>query len=284
MTAQIINGTQLSQSLKTSIKQTISQHREKGDRTPKLAVIVIGDDPASHIYVSKKKQTCADVGIESLSYTLPSQATQSEMIQLIATLNHDKTVDGILLQLPLPSNLNTDMILNSISPAKDIDGLSVYQQGLLACGQPQMIPCTPKGILKMLESTGVPLQGKIAAIIGRSRLVGAPLTRLLCLKNMTTIQLHSKSLNIEALTQLADVVVAASGVPELIQGSWIKKGAIVIDVGIHRRATGSLVGDVQFSSCSLQAGWISPVPGGVGPMTIACLLENTLKAYLLNLI
>lgn len=247
---------------------------------PALAVILIGDDPASHVYVSNKVKACAKAGIRSLEYRLPADYPESDIAGLIETLNKDKDVSGILLQLPLPKGLDSDKLIQMISPAKDVDGLTIPNIGKLVAGLDGLVPCTPQGSLMLIKEACPDLTGKHAVVIGRSLLFGKPMAQLLLAENATVTTAHSKTKDLPAICRSADILVAAVGRPKMVKGDWIKKGAIVIDVGINRLETGKLCGDVDFDEASLVASAITPVPGGVGPMTIACLMANTLKANL----
>lgn len=280
MTSKLIDGKRLSQTIKHQVKKQIDEYICNNLATPKLSVILIGDDPASTIYVRNKEKACAEVGIISDTYKLSADVQMTEVLDLIYRLNEDNLVNGILLQLPIPQTLDKNILINAIDPNKDVDGLCFVNQGKLVCGDTTGIfPCTPLGILELIQSKIKDLSGKVAAIIGRSLLVGKPIRTLLEQHNCTTIALHSKSQDIEMWTSQADILIAAAGVPHMVKKHWIKDGAIVIDVGIHRTSSGKIIGDVDFEDVLDVAGAITPVPGGVGPMTIAMLLYNCLKAY-----
>ena len=278
MTAQLIDGKQIAANLRQDIAQKVQERLNKGLRAPGLAVILVGSDPASEVYVSHKRKDCEQVGFQSQAYDLPETTTQAELLALIDQLNNDSTVDGILVQLPLPQHLDASLLLERISPSKDVDGFHPYNVGRLAQRIPLLRSCTPKGIMTLLEHTGVDLHGLDAVIVGASNIVGRPMALELLLAGCTTTVTHRFTKDLESHVRRADLVVVAVGIPNLVKGEWIKPGAIVIDVGINRQADGRLVGDVGFDAALEHAAWITPVPGGVGPMTRACLLENTLQA------
>lgn len=278
MTAKLIDGKAIAANLRQQIAQRVAQRREQGLRTPGLAVILVGSDPASQVYVSHKRKDCEEVGFISQAYDLPSETTQTELTDLIDRLNDDPAIDGILLQLPLPEHLESSSLLERIRPDKDVDGFHPYNVGRLAQRIPLLRPCTPKGIMTLLESTGVDLYGKDAVVVGASNIVGRPMAMELLLAGCTVTVTHRFTQDLAGHVGRADLVVVAAGKPGLVKGEWIKQGAIVIDVGINRQDDGKLVGDVVYETALPRAGWITPVPGGVGPMTRACLLENTLYA------
>ncbi len=278
MSAQIIDGKQIAQQVRHQVKADIDKRNAEGKRPPCLAVVLVGADPASHIYVKHKKQACKDVGIESTAYELSSDITQQALIELIDTLNADPGTDGILVQLPLPEQLDTTAIIERIRPDKDVDGFHAFNLGRLAQRIPALRPCTPKGIMTLLKSTGVDLYGQEAVIVGASNIVGRPMTLELLLAGCTTTTTHRFTRDLEAHVRRADIVVVGVGKPGIVRGDWIKPGAIVIDVGINRLEDGSVVGDVEYAPAAERAAWITPVPGGVGPMTVASLMENTLEA------
>jgi methylenetetrahydrofolate dehydrogenase (NADP+)/methenyltetrahydrofolate cyclohydrolase len=278
MTAKLIDGKAIAANLRQQIAQRVAQRREQGLRTPGLAVILVGSDPASQVYVSHKRKDCEEVGFISQAYDLPSETTQTELTNLIDRLNDDPAIDGILLQLPLPEHLESSSLLERIRPDKDVDGFHPYNVGRLAQRIPLLRPCTPKGIMTLLESTGVDLYGKDAVVVGASNIVGRPMAMELLLAGCTVTVTHRFTQDLVGHVGRADLVVVAAGKPGLVKGEWIKQGAIVIDVGINRQDDGKLVGDVVYETALPRAGWITPVPGGVGPMTRACLLENTLYA------
>ena len=278
MTAQLIDGKAIAASLRQQIAKRVAERLELGQRAPGLAVILVGSDPASQVYVSHKRKDCEEVGFVSRAYDLPSETTQQQLTELIDALNDDPAIDGILVQLPLPAQLDASGILERIRPDKDVDGFHPFNIGRLAQRIPLLRPCTPKGIMTLLESTGIDLHGLDAVIVGASNIVGRPMALELLLAGCTTTVTHRFTRNLEEHVRRADLLVVAVGKPGLVKGEWIKPGAIVIDVGINRQADGRLVGDVDFQAACERASWITPVPGGVGPMTRAGLLENTLQA------
>ena len=271
----IIDGKQIAQKLRNDIAKKV----EKLDRAPGLAVILVGDDPASTIYVRNKDNACKEVGFYSEKINKSANITQQELLDEVIRLNNDDKIDGILVQLPLPKHLDTNLVIETISPEKDVDGFHSENIGKLMQNKANLRPCTPKGIMTMLATTGIDLIGKDCVVIGASNIVGRPMSMELLNAGATVTICNSKTQDLSGKLQRADVIVVAVGVAHLVKGDWIKKGAVVIDVGINRLETGKLVGDVDFESAIKNAGWISPVPGGVGPMTIATLLENTLTAY-----
>ncbi len=272
--AQIIDGKALAEKFRGLIKSEISEkHLEPG-----LAVVLVGNNAASQVYVRNKKKACAEVSIKSFDHTLPEETSEADLLKLINKLNADKSVHGILVQLPLPEHIDSQKVLNAISPDKDVDGFHPVNLGRLLSGQKGLRPCTPVGVMEMIDSTGYDLKGKHAVVVGRSNIVGKPVAVMLLERHATVTICHSRTVNLPEVVKAADVVVAALGKAEFVKGSWIKKGAVVIDVGINRTTEGKLVGDVEFAEASKHAGFISPVPGGVGPMTIAMLLKNTLNS------
>ena len=278
--ANIIDGKAIAKSVRNKVGQTVKKLVAKGERPPGLAVILVGMDPASQVYVNSKRKACEEVGFVSRSYDLPDTTSQFELRHLIDELNNDDQVDGILVQLPLPGGLNPEDLLERISPQKDVDGFHPYNIGRLAQRSPVLRPCTPKGIMTMLQTCGVNVRGMEAVIVGASNIVGRPMGSELLLKACTTTICHKFTKDLEFHVRRADLLVVAIGKPEFIPGDWIKEGAIVIDVGINRLEDGSLVGDVEFEVAKQKASYITPVPGGVGPMTVASLIENTLEARL----
>jgi methylenetetrahydrofolate dehydrogenase (NADP+)/methenyltetrahydrofolate cyclohydrolase len=278
MAAQIIDGKAVAQSTRQQVALRVQQRLAAGKRAPGLAVVLVGMDAASQVYVGSKRKACEEVGFESFSYDLPSGTTQQELFDLIDTLNADNKVDGILVQLPLPAGLDASAILERIHPLKDVDGFHPYNIGRLAQRMPALRPCTPKGIIKLLQSTGIQIRGMDAVVVGASNIVGRPMALELLLAGCTTTVCHKFTKQLEQHVRRADLVVVAVGKPEFIPGDWIKPGALVIDVGINRLESGKLVGDVEFDKAKEHARFITPVPGGVGPMTVACLIENTLEA------
>lgn len=278
MTANIIDGTTIAAELKAKIKQSVSERVANGKRAPGLAVILVGADPASAVYVNKKRQSCEEVGFVSKSYDLTADTTQETLNGLVEELNNDETIDGILVQLPLPAHLNDKEIIDAIRPDKDVDGFHPYNMGRLCQRIPLLRPCTPKGIMTLIESTGAELKGLEAVIVGASNIVGRPMGLELLLAGCTITTCHRFTKDLQAHVERADLLVVAVGKSEFIPGDWVKPGAIVIDVGINRCDDGKLRGDIEFNSAVERAGWITPVPGGVGPLTVATLLENTLIA------
>ncbi len=278
MAAQIIDGKAVAQSTRQQVALRVQQRLAAGKRAPGLAVVLVGMDAASQVYVGSKRKACEEVGFVSFSYDLPSGTTQQELFDLIDSLNADNKVDGILVQLPLPAGLDASAILERINPLKDVDGFHPYNIGRLAQRMPALRPCTPKGIIKLLQSTGIQIRGMDAVVVGASNIVGRPMALELLLAGCTTTVCHKFTKQLEQHVRRADLVVVAVGKPEFIPGDWIKPGALVIDVGINRLESGKLVGDVEFDKAKEHARFITPVPGGVGPMTVACLIENTLEA------
>ncbi|QUM84255.1 MULTISPECIES: bifunctional methylenetetrahydrofolate dehydrogenase/methenyltetrahydrofolate cyclohydrolase FolD [unclassified Moritella] len=276
MTAQIINGKNISQQVRQKVAEEVATRTAQGLRAPGLAVILVGADPASQVYVGSKRRACEEVGFVSKSYDLERDSSQEALLALIDELNADTTIDGILVQLPLPAHIDTTLVLEHIRPDKDVDGFHPYNVGRLSQRIPALRPCTPKGIITLLESTGVDLHGLDAVVVGASNIVGRPMTLELLLAGCTTTTCHRFTKNLEEHVRRADLVVVAVGRPNFIPGEWIKKGAMVIDVGINRLENGKLVGDVGFEVAKENASFITPVPGGVGPMTVASLIENTL--------
>ena len=278
MSAQIIDGKQIAADVRRQVAQRIQNRLNENKRAPCLAVVIVGNDPASHVYVRNKKNACIEVGIESISYDLPFETTQEHLLSLVDELNSNADVDGILGQQPLPENLNSNEILERIQPAKDVDGFHPFNLGRLAQRLPALRPCTPKGVMKLLESTGIDLHGQEAVVVGASNIVGRPMSLELLLAGCTVTTTHRFTRDLAFHVKRADIVVVGVGKPGLVKGEWIKQGAIVIDVGINRLSDGRLVGDVDYEITANKAGWMTPVPGGVGPMTVACLMENTLEA------
>lgn len=276
MTAQIINGKAIAENLLDSIKERINQRLAAKKRAPGLAVILVGADPASAIYVRNKRLACEKVGIHSVAYDLPASTTEQELLALITQLNQDDTIDGILVQSPLPPQIEEEHVIECISPNKDVDGFHPYNIGRLAVRQPTLRSCTPFGVIKMLEATGINLMGMDALVVGVSNHVGRPMGLELLLAGCTVTSCHRHTKDLAKMVAQADLVVAAAGKPGLIKGEWIKPGAIVIDIGINRLEDGRICGDVDFNVAKERAGFITPVPGGVGPMTVATLMENTL--------
>lgn len=278
MSAQLIDGKATAEAIRDSIKKKVQERTNKGLRAPGLAVVLVGNDPASEVYVSHKRKDCEQVGIISKAYDLPASTSQQELLELIDTLNSDNSVDGILVQLPLPQGLKADEILERIDPTKDVDGFHPFNIGRLAQRMPLLRPCTPAGIVDLLDNTGIDIRGKHAVIVGASNIVGRPMGLELLLKGCTVTTCHRFTQDTASHVRQADIVVVAVGKPGIVKGEWIKDGAIVIDVGINRMPDGKLIGDVDFAAAAERASHITPVPGGVGPMTRAKLLENTLFA------
>ena len=278
MTAQIINGKAIADYLLSSIKERIEKRLEANKRAPGLAVILIGTNPASSIYVRNKRVACDKVGIRSIAYDLPATTSEIELLSLIEQLNDDESIDGILVQSPLPTHIKDEHIIERISPSKDVDGFHPYNIGRLAVRQPTLRSCTPFGVIKMLHDSNIKLMGLDAVVVGVSNHVGRPMALELLLAGCTVTSCHRHTKDLSSMVQRADLIVAAAGKPGLIKGDWIKTGAIVIDIGINRLPDGSITGDVDFNTAKERAGYITPVPGGVGPMTVATLMENTLLA------
>lgn len=277
-TAQLIDGKAIAQQIRTSVKEKVAQRVSEGKRAPGLAVILVGLDPASQVYVGSKRRACEEVGFVSRSYDLPEETSEQTLLALIEELNHNDKVDGILVQLPLPAHIDANLIIEHINPKKDVDGFHPSNVGKLALRLPGLRPCTPKGIMSLIASTGVKTHGLDALVVGASNIVGRPMTLELLLAGCTVTTTHRFTKNLEAKVRQADLIVVAVGKPAFIPGEWIKQGAIVIDVGINRLENGKLVGDVAFDVAKQHAAFITPVPGGVGPMTVASLIENTLIA------
>lgn len=282
MAAQLIDGKKISQQRIEAVAQAVKARQEKGLHTPCLAVVLVGDDPASAVYVRNKKLACQKSGIESRSYELPSETTQDDLLKLVEELNGDPAVDGILVQLPLPAHIDSQAVLERIVPHKDVDGFHPYNVGRLVVKMPLMRPCTPKGVMTLLEAYGIDPKGKKAVVVGASNIVGRPQALELLLSRSTVTICHSATQNLADEVAAADILVVGVGIPNFVKGEWVKPGAVVIDVGINRLDDGSLCGDVEFDVAKERASMITPVPGGVGPMTIATLLENTLHAASLH--
>lgn len=278
MSAHIIDGRSIAETLRRHIKKQIEQRRARGLRDPGLAVLLVGADPSSQVYVRSKRKACEEVGIRSFSYDLPTTTTENELLALIKQLNARSDVDGILVQLPLPAQISPDAIIDHIHPDKDVDGFHAYNVGRLALRNPLLRPCTPHGVMTLLEHTGCQIRGADAVIVGASNIVGRPMSLELMLAGCTVTVCHRFTRDLQSHVRRAEILVAAAGKPGLVKGEWIKPGAVVIDVGITRLADGRLAGDVEFDIAKEHAAWITPVPGGVGPMTVAVLMENTLYA------
>ena len=274
---QIIDGKAVSQSVKDSIKAEVAELKEKGVEIG-LAVVIVGDDPASKVYVRNKKLACEYVGFNSYEYALPAETTEEELLALVDKLNNDDKVDGILVQLPVPKHINDKVVIDNIRPDKDVDAFHPVNVGKIMIGDYSFLPCTPAGVMELIASTGTEIAGKECVVIGRSNIVGKPQAMLLLHKNGTVTVCHSKTKNLAEVTSRADILVAAVGRTKMITKEYIKEGAVVIDVGMNRDENGKLCGDVDFEDCKDKASFITPVPGGVGPMTIAMLMKNTLTA------
>lgn len=277
MSAQILDGKALAAEIRSEVKTQVAALAEKGVSTA-LAVILVGDDSASQVYVRNKIKACADTGIRSLEFRMPAETTQQQLLEKIAELNADESVDGILVQLPLPKQINADAVISAIDPAKDVDGFHMANAGALATGKQGFVPCTPFGVMRLIEKSGVNPRGKSAVIVGRSNIVGKPMALLLLAADATVTVAHSCTPDLSAVTRNADILVAAVGRAKLIKADMVKPGAVVIDVGMNRDENGKLCGDVDFAEVKEIAGSITPVPGGVGPMTIAMLMQNTVLA------
>ncbi len=277
MAARTIDGRAVAARVRERVRGEVAAYAEETGRAPTLATVLVGEDPASQVYVANKHRACEEAGMRSLHHGLPAATTENELLELVARLGLDDEVDGILVQLPVPDQIDPDAVVAALDPAKDVDGLTPLNAGLLAHGVPGLVPCTPVGVMELLSEEGVELEGAEAVVVGRSKLVGVPVARLLLAANATVTVCHSRSRDLAAICRRADVLVAAVGVPRLLGADAVKPGAVVIDVGVNRLEDG-LVGDVDFEAVAEVAGAITPVPGGVGPMTIAMLLVNTLRA------
>ena len=275
MSAQIIDGKAISAAVKEQVRAEV----ERDKLNVGLAVVIVGDDPASRVYVNNKKKACELCGIKSFEYALPSETSEKELLELVDTLNGDKNVNGILVQLPLPKHLDEKKVIERISPLKDVDAFHESNVGKIMIGNYAFLPCTPAGCMELIHSTGVEVSGKDCVVIGRSNIVGKPMAMLLLHENGTVTICHSKTKNLAEVCSRADILIAAVGRPNFVTADMVKPGAVVIDVGINRLDTGKLCGDVKFDEVSEKAGWITPVPGGVGPMTIAMLMRNTVTAW-----
>jgi len=275
--AMIIDGKKISKEIKDELKEEVASLKAKG-KEPTLAVILVGDDPASQVYVGNKKKACEYIGIRSLSLELPKETTEEELLKKIAELNEDPTVNGILVQLPLPSQIDERKVINAISAAKDVDGFHPENVGRLLIGEKGFVSCTPAGVIELLKRSGVEIAGKECVVIGRSNIVGKPMSVLLLRENGTVTVTHSRTKDLKAVCKRADILVVAIGKPKMIDAEYVKEGAVVIDVGIHRQENGKLCGDVDYDSVEPIASAITPVPGGVGPMTIAMLMKNCVES------
>ena len=275
--ANLIDGKKISKEIKDELKAKVEQYKKEGKECS-LAVIQVGNDPASSVYVGNKKKACEYIGIGSVSYELPEETTEQELLDLIAKLNNDRKINGILCQLPLPKHIDEDKIINAISPEKDVDGFHPQSVGSLVIGQPGFVSCTPAGIIELLKRSGIEISGKNCVVIGRSNIVGKPMSLLMLRENATVTICHSKTKNLQAVCKQADILIVAIGKPQYIGAEYVKDGAVVIDVGIHRDENNKLCGDVKFDEVEPVASYITPVPGGVGPMTIAMLMNNCVSA------
>ena len=283
MSGRIIDGKAIAAEFRREVREGSDRLAAQGKRRPGLAVVLVGDDPASHIYVRNKRAACEECGFVSVSHDLPHSATQTELLSLIERLNLDVTIDGILVQVPLPDHIDERAIIEAIAPAKDVDGFHPYNVGRLVLRNPLMRPCTPYGVIRMLEYCGLSPKGQHAVVVGASNLVGRPMSLELLLAGATVTVCHRFTTDLRTQVERAELLVVAVGKPGLVPGEWIKRGAVVVDVGINRMPDGKLVGDVQFESARARAGWITPVPGGVGPMTVAMLMKNTLESAQLRI-
>lgn len=278
----IIDGNKIAKDIRLRVREEALALKEKTGLVPGLAVILVGEDPASQVYVGRKAKACDEVGFLSREYRLSADATEADLLKLIHDLNGDESIHGVLVQLPLPKHIATDKIIAAIDPHKDVDGFHPYNVGGLVTGSPLFIPCTPRGIMELIARTGLELSGKEAVVVGRSNIVGKPMALLLLAQNATVTMCHSKTKDLPAVTSRADVLIAAIGKARMITANMVKEGAVVIDVGVNRLDTGKLAGDVAFDEVAPKASYITPVPGGVGPMTIAMLMKNTLDAAIMK--
>jgi methylenetetrahydrofolate dehydrogenase (NADP+)/methenyltetrahydrofolate cyclohydrolase len=278
MSAQILDGKAISQKVRDEVKAKVAAFTEKHGRAPGLDVVLVGENPASVVYTRNKEKMASEAGMRGKLHKLPAETSEADLLDLVAALNADPAVDGILVQLPLPRQIREEKVLDAIDPRKDVDGFHPMNAGMLVSGRPSLVPCTPRGCMRLLAETGASLVGARAVVVGRSNIVGKPMAHLLLAQHATVTIAHSRTKDLAAVCREADVLVAAVGKARMIQGDWVKPGAIVIDVGINRTDDGKLCGDVDTEAAKANASWITPVPGGVGPMTIACLLENTLVA------
>ncbi|MEJ8675050.1 bifunctional methylenetetrahydrofolate dehydrogenase/methenyltetrahydrofolate cyclohydrolase FolD [Chromobacterium amazonense] len=282
MSAQLIDGKAVAERLVEKVRVGVGTRLAQGKRAPALAVVLVGDDPASAVYVGGKKRACEKAGVRSVSYELPAETSQQQLLEIIDELNADDGVDGILVQLPLPKQIDPQTVIERIDPKKDVDGFHPYNVGRLAIKMPLMRPCTPRGVMTLLEEYGIDPKGKKAVIVGASNIVGRPQALEMLMARATVTVCHSATQNLAAEVAAADILVVGVGIPNFVKGEWVKPGAVVIDVGINRLDSGKLCGDVEFDAARERAGFITPVPGGVGPMTIATLLQNTLDSANLN--
>jgi methylenetetrahydrofolate dehydrogenase (NADP+)/methenyltetrahydrofolate cyclohydrolase len=279
MTAQLLDGKAIAQALRAQIRTKVDALRAEGKRVPGLAVVIVGQDPASQIYVRNKNLACETAGMHSAQKIMPDTATQEEVLAVVHALNSDPAIDGILVQLPVPKQIDSKAVIDAIAVEKDVDGFNPENLGLLAQRTPRLRPCTPYGCMKMLEFAGIDPKGMDAVVLGQSNIVGRPAALELLMRGATVTICHSQTRDLPGHVRRADLIVAGIGKPEFVKGDWIKPGAVVLDVGINRLPSGKVVGDVEFEPARQRASWITPVPGGVGPMTIAMLIQNTLEAY-----
>jgi len=278
MAARLIDGKRIAQEVRDSVRSAVSRLREAGSRQPGLAVILVGHNPASEVYVRHKRRACEEVGLHSISHDLALDTSESQLLALVHALNADSAIDGILVQLPLPPQIRARAVIEAIDPAKDVDGFHPYNIGRLLQREPLLRPCTPYGIMRMLEHVGLAVRGLEAVVVGASNIVGRPMALELLLAGATTTVCHTQTRDLAAQVARAELLVVATGRAQMVAGAWIRPGAVVIDVGMNRLPDGKLVGDVEFAAAAERAAWITPVPGGVGPMTVAMLLRNTLEA------
>lgn len=277
---QIIDGKKISQEIKDELREKVASLKAEGKEAA-LAVIQVGNDPASSVYVGNKKKACAYIGIRSLAYELPEETTEEELLELVQRLNGDETVNGILVQLPLPAHIDEDKVIRAISPKKDVDGFHPENVGKLVIGEPGFVSCTPAGIIQLLKRSGIEIEGKNCVVIGRSNIVGKPMTLLMLRENATVTVAHSRTQNLKEICKRADILIVAIGKPRFITAEYVKEGAVVIDVGIHRNENNKLCGDVDYDDVAPHTSAITPVPGGVGPMTIAMLMNNCVESMLM---
>ncbi len=277
--SNLIDGKQIAKEIRAELKKEVAELKEKTGKIPGLAVVLVGEDPASATYVKMKGKACEEAGFLSRTHRLSENTTQTELLDLVKQLNEDDEIHGILVQLPLPDGLDEQEVLYTIDPEKDVDGFHPFNVGRLMTGDPSFVPCTPRGVIELLDRSGIEIKGKRAVVVGRSNIVGKPAALLLLQRHATVTICHSRTQDLPGVVREADIVVAAVGRPEMIKGDWIKKGAVVIDVGVNRVGEKKLVGDVAFDEAKEVASLITPVPGGVGPMTIAMLLQNTLESF-----
>lgn len=277
---QIIDGKKISQEIKDELREKVASLKAEGKEAA-LAVIQVGNDPASSVYVGNKKKACAYIGIRSLAYELPEETTEEELLELVQRLNGDETVNGILVQLPLPAHIDEDKVIRAISPKKDVDGFHPENVGKLVIGEPGFVSCTPAGIIQLLKRSGIEIEGKNCVVIGRSNIVGKPMALLMLRENATVTVAHSRTQNLKEICKRADILIVAIGKPRFITAEYVKEGAVVIDVGIHRNENNKLCGDVDYDDVAPHTSAITPVPGGVGPMTIAMLMNNCVESMLM---